>query len=451
MCGIIFTNKNIKDLSYINFYNQKRGPDKTNLINYNNYSFIHNLLHITGELTYQPFINDNIYCIFNGEIYNYDKEKYSSDGMCIIDFYKKYGDNFPSYLDGEFAICLVDFNCNKLIVSTDIFSTKPLFISIEKDNIGVSTYSSSLERLEFKDIIKIDANTTMVYELSSLKLTNKSSVYSFDLNQHKDNLDDVFTALENSILKRCDKVGKKIFLGLSSGYDSGCINCVLNKFNIPHSVYSIEGCEDIPTLKLRHEKHPFDKNYIVNTKDSFKVFSKELKENCEQYKYNFTKPGHKSWYTTTDPASSGLAQICSFAKKNNQHIYISGQGPDEIMSDYSNNGKSFFSNSTHTDFNGIFPEDLNTIFPWRNFFGNVQTDYLMKEETVSGCYGIEGRYPYLDKMLVQEFLWLKSDLKNASYKHVLAEYMKQHNYPIFYDKKYGFRANWDKETKKIFR
>ena len=31
---------------------------------------------------------------------------------------------------------------------------------------------------------------------------------------------------------------------------------------------------------------------------------------------------------------------------------------------------------------------------------------LMKEEMVAGSYGIETRYPYLDRFVIQEFLWL---------------------------------------------
>jgi hypothetical protein len=64
--------------------------------------------------------------------------------------------------------------------------------------------------------------------------------------------------------------------------------------------------------------------------------------------------------------------------------------------------------------------------------------YLAKEEYVAGSYGIETRYPYLDKHVVQEFLWLKSELKNKSYKHPLDSYLQQNNYPYERDQKRGF-------------
>ena len=46
-------------------------------------------------------------------------------------------------------------------------------------------------------------------------------------------------------------------------------------------------------------------------------------------------------------------------------------------------------------------------FPWCNFYKNAQRSFLMKEELVAGVHGIEGRYPFLDPKVVQEYLWLK--------------------------------------------
>ena len=63
MCSFIFTSKNVDDLGRINFYNKFRGPDKTNQVNINDYTFIHNLLSITGEFTNQPFVNGDIVCL----------------------------------------------------------------------------------------------------------------------------------------------------------------------------------------------------------------------------------------------------------------------------------------------------------------------------------------------------------------------------------------------------
>ena len=68
-------------------------------------------------------------------------------------------------------------------------------------------------------------------------------------------------------------------------------------------------------------------------------------------------------------------------------------------------------------------------FPMEKFFGeNTQRAYLMKEEIVTSTYGMEGRYPFLDKNLIQEFLWLHPDLKNNNYKSVIHNYLKLNNF-----------------------
>jgi hypothetical protein len=66
--------------------------------------------------------------------------------------------------------------------------------------------------------------------------------------------------------------------------------------------------------------------------------------------------------------------------------------------------------------------------------------YLTKDEYIIGCLGIEARYPFLDKQLVQEFLWLKPELKNNFYKAPLREYLIQNNFPYKENEKKGFRV-----------
>lgn len=66
----------------------------------------------------------------------------------------------------------------------------------------------------------------------------------------------------------------------------------------------------------------------------------------------------------------------------------------------------------------VFPPHL---FPWPDFFTGTMRDFLMKEELVAGRHGVESRYPFLDIAVVQEFLWLKGDVKNAEYKGTMGE------------------------------
>ena len=62
MCSILCTNKDIKDYDDVNYYLQFRGPDETSIVKdeVNNFTFLHNLLSMTGEITTQPFQDDGI-------------------------------------------------------------------------------------------------------------------------------------------------------------------------------------------------------------------------------------------------------------------------------------------------------------------------------------------------------------------------------------------------------
>jgi len=489
MCGILFTSKQINDLNNVLKYLKKRGPDHTEHKIIHNYNFIHVLLSMTGkDYTIQPFVYGNmvimynIVIMYNGEIYNYKEfGDFNSDGECIIEAYKKYGDNFVKYLDGEFALMLVDFSKDVLYYSTDIFSIKPLWFAQDGDDIGICSYASSLESLGFQNIKQIEANTTIKMKLSTREVVFKQTVYDFDLTQYKTTFDDWNKAFESAILKRTAGIKHKLFIGLSGGYDSGLISCVLNKLGIDYTAYTILGSEDLELMKKRHALLK-EGEIIDMTQEEFNIQKGMLEENSEEYLLKIEN-GEKDSYIkclmlideftqkygnlkndyidtlyarrdkylkqykyrmsdqliTRDNGSIGMSQICQLAKNKNQLIYLSGSGADEIISDYGFNGIKHYGHST---IGGYFPKDLKSIFPWKNFFGNTQRSYLMKEEIVTGTWGIEGRYPFVDKDVVQEFLWLSQDLKNRNYKSVIHNYLSTNNYPFENGIKVGFNCGF---------
>ena len=385
-------------------------------------------MSITGEFREQPFVKDDVLCIFNGEIYNYKQYgDYQSDGDCILDLYFEYGDNFTSKLDGEFAILLVDYNKKKMIVSTDVFATKPLWISFD-GGIGVASYHSALSRLGFYDIKKVKANTTEVYSLEKIKLVKRNSVFDFDLNQHIDSYDRWIESFKDSIRKRSDGVREKIFIGLSSGYDSGAIGKELYNQNVSFKCYSIIGKENENVLNQRAKI--LDNAEVIRMND---VVFDEVKSYLDRHCENYLNPD--GGRMLNDKAAAGLGYISNLASKEGYRIYLSGQGADEIISNYGFNGYKIY---PHSQFGGYFPKDLNDIFPWESFYEGTQIDYINKEECVAGTYGIETRYPFLDAKLVQEFLWLTQELKNKRYKSVIAEYLDANDFPFDENAKCGF-------------
>ena len=190
----------------------------------------------------------------------------------------------------------------------------------------------------------------------------------------------------------------------------------------------MEAEHSINELKKKKNQNVVIKEEILTYETRIKGFKKQL-----EYRKN-------GQFITDDNGSVGISTICNIAKLANNKIFISGSGADEIFSDYGYGGKKIFGHST---IGGLFPEDLKTVFPWKNFYKNTQRAYLIKDEYVTGSYGIEGRFPFLDKMVVQEFLWLSHELKNSNYKAPLHYYLKKNNYPFIEKEKIGFNCGFN--------
>jgi len=442
MCSFLYSTKSFKkNLEDINFYLKFRGPDFTSFEEINNDLFIHNLLSITGDVKKQPYVKNDIVLLYNGEIYNYkDFGDYSSDGECLIPLYQKYGREFIKYLDGEFAICLIDYKQKEIIVSSDIFKTKPIFIAFDGFDFGCSTYETPLKKIGFKNVQKLKPNTTYFINYDTKNIICTDTVYNFDLNQTKKNYIDWIIAFQESIQKRVN-LDKKFFIGLSSGYDSGIIYSELLKTNKQFFCYSLIGTENEKIIDERIKLKTDNVDFLKIEKNKIDNLLSLMRIRTHTEPFTYTVKSDSSDYNefdrllTEDSGSANLATICRKAKLNDCKVCLSGTGSDEIISDYGFNGEKKFE---HSNFGGLFPKNLNSIFPWGSFYGSTMESYLAKEEYVGGCYGIEMRYPFLDKKVVQEFLWLTHTLKNNEYKAPIDFYFKKNKFPYEKNAKRGF-------------
>jgi asparagine synthetase B (glutamine-hydrolysing) len=444
MCSFLFSTKKINDIDEANYFLKFRGPDSTNVVNVGTHTFVHNLLSITGSFTTQPLCEDGISVLFNGEIYNYNNlvAGIDNDTKCIIPLYKKYGPNFTKYLDGEFAITLVDYINNIIVITSDVFKTKPLYYAIDGNDIGSSSYRTPLEKCGFINIIKAKPNETIVISLTTGEVLERFEVFRFDLYQHKTDYYDWTMAFRESITKRArSNVREKIFIGLSSGYDSGIISAEMMLQNINFKSYTHIGREDQNVLNARKNllhKVSINEQYVTSSSE-WELAHKYIEQNTESF--NYTIHSSRSDYNEyslkliDDNGSNQFSNLCSKARRDGYKIHLSGMGGDEIFSDYGFNGQSKYQ---HSNFGGLFPTKLETIFPWASFYGSTMESYLAKEEYVGGSYGIESRYPLLDKHVVQEFLWLNASLKNNNYKNVIHDYFIKNNFPFANGQKIGF-------------
>ena len=67
-----------------------------------------------------------------------------------------------------------------MIISTDIFSTKPLWFAIDNGEFALGSYVSSLHRHGFQNAEQIPANTTRLYTISTLELIEERTVWDLE-------------------------------------------------------------------------------------------------------------------------------------------------------------------------------------------------------------------------------------------------------------------------------
>lgn len=450
MCGYIFlyTKKMIseEDLNKSNTFIKFRGPSATNKItikskNGMNVTMLHNLLDISGESVLQPISRSGVHLLFNGEIYNYlDFANVTSDTAALLHFIEK---NYAQdKLDGEFVMISYSESEDTLDILTDPFLTKPLYFGRSDDpsEFACASYPSALTALGFNHIYDAQPNSSYKISLSrkSIMISEKYPVHIFEHHQTSLNYDGWCESFIEAVRKRAMHGGHQPMVALSSGYDSGCISLAMKLLNIKFNSYTMLSGENVEIINRRREYlgSNLAKFNIANSVSKAKIKNLQIlaQNRIENLKYHHND-GVAIINMLSDPGAIGSYIIASEASLRGELVNLSGSGGDEIYSDYGYGGKK---HSIHSEFGGVFPDNFDEFFPWKKFYGDTQRSYLMKEEFVFGAFGIESRYPYLDKVVVGEFLKLHPTLKNSHYKAPLRYFMEKYGYPYELNTKRGF-------------
>ena len=444
MCGLLFwaqspSTAQIAKLALEHSPLVLRGPDSQSITITERFIFAHYLLSITGTHVQQPISRDRIHAAFNGEVYNLLdlNEPTEIEAFLNTEWTLSHIKDRVCRIDGEFAAILANECANEVVAITDLFATKPLWFGVSSANSqwGLASYPTILSALGADRIKQIPANCICFFDLETGLLKNVARHTHLSLNQHKDSFSEWHNAFEAAVLKRASSQ-HPVTVPLSSGYDSGGIAAAMISLGITGTYCSFRAEENLQILEQRHSLLKPHAKYIELTQLDVHRHSERIRRFTPDFYYS-TYLFNAEYLMSADPGAIGLSAICEDASTRESRVLLSGQGADEILSDYGLNGTKL---SQDSFLGGIFPKDLTEIYPWPNFLGGVNRCYLLKDEYVTGSHGIEGRYPFLDKSLVQEFLWLTNSLKNSAYKAPLASYLKLQDFPVEYDTKRGFNA-----------
>ena len=423
MCGIfalINSNKEF-DLIIKEFQKGKiRGPENTELLKINDTYIGFHRLAINGlnDNSNQPFHINNIYCICNGEIYNYKSLAHAyniilttdSDCEIIIQLYIKFGiEKTIKLLDGVFSFFIYDTNINTFIIGRDPYGVRPLYYFNENNTFGFASdlkvlYNlcddkSNIHNFTPSHYFYISHNNNTInfdklnyYALPDYNLTINNNNNDFnDINVVYKNIVDI---LKKSVHKRViDTCERPIACLLSGGLDSSLIAALVNEYlknkNKKLATFSIglKDSEDLKYAKIVAQHINSEHTEIILTEDEFFDSIPHVIYDIESYD------------TTTIRASVGNYLIGKYIKNNTDYkVIFNGDGADELMGGY----LYFRKCPNFSEFNIECKRLLENI----NRF-----DVLRSDKSISS-HGLEPRTPFLDKHFVDYYICINNKLKH---------------------------------------
>lgn len=346
MCGIYLYLSKLQKTVYKNFKLLKhRGPDLSSTIEFNNNNYqvflgFHRLSIVGIHDGNQPFqFKDEIYCLVNGEIYNYKQliEKYDlpvkskSDCEVVIHLYKKFGIDVINLLDGVFSIIIYDAKHKNIYFTRDPIGVRPLFYHINNDDLILSsemkTHPGVLKQVKPGIIYNMDLKSHLIIQHRYYEIPEKT------INT------DIKEILKEAVIKRLPEETDVGFL-LSGGLDSSLILSIAieyyniyNSKKLPIKCFSIGFDEKSPDIigakkvvEFLNKKYPdsiIHDIVIKKTTDGIEAIPNVI-EALESYD------------TTTIRASTPMYLLLEHIKTyyKNIKVILSGEGADELFGGY---------------------------------------------------------------------------------------------------------------------
>ena len=490
---------------------QRRGPDNQSTFRDENIYFGHTRLAIIDldQRANQPFKYEHnqrdLTVTFNGEIYNYISIreqliskgyffKTNSDTEVLCAAYLEWGITCFDYFEGMWSVVIFDNQLEQLIITRDRIGKKPMYYSLNNDNIYFSSsmWSVSLLVNEFEisaqglelyfalgftpdaftiinNILKLEPAKTIVFqkrENKYVKINERISLFANGTAQKSK-----VTALFNeSVLKRIVS-DVPIATLMSGGVDSTIVTSVTKKFHPDTKTFFVDfddkELSEFYWANYLSKRNNVDLNRIfLNSEDLFKSFLLYyevyeepfadysgipsiaiFKKVAEEFKVVLTGDGgdelfygyphyFKKW------ALHLLLKINRYIKISvvlNDNVKKIVQGTsDDFESNYLKNHAivtPFSSSYINNRFNGVVKKAnsfLKGIIQYDRDFNNLPEKYLVKVDRASMFSGVEVRSPFLDEALIEKAKKMPSWMLFTPYSSKL--YLK-----IVYFKCFGFK------------
>ena len=345
-----------------------RTKESTNLI------LSHNRLSILdmSSAAHQPMIDatDNYVITFNGEVYNYIelrneleskgiKFKSNSDTEVVLQSYINWGTNCFTRFNGMWALAILDKRKRKVIFSRDRVGIKPLYYSLQNENllfasevkffyplISLTPDNSRMfqyldkcltdhdENTFFKEVKQLKAGFYGEFDIDSKQFNtyNYWNLESIEINRDI-TFQDAVSELHNIFSSSLDlRMRSDVQVGslLSGGIDSSAIVSNLahysklgdHKFNTFSAVYHEKEFSEKSYIDLTIQKYPkLNPNFIYTDPE-------QLKESMSKLLWTLDFP----FRSLSIFAQNTLYKYID--KTKTSIVLLNGQGADEIFGGY---------------------------------------------------------------------------------------------------------------------
>jgi asparagine synthase (glutamine-hydrolysing) len=402
---------------------------------------------------HQPmcFDDDNLWIVFNGEIYNYLELKKelsfigyhfltNSDTEVILAAYKHWGKESLNRLNGMFALVLFDKKKKLLFGARDRFGVKPFYYFLNNKYFAFASEQKALLKLPFvekkinheaafdclvqgKVEMKEESLFESIYELMP------SSTFSLDLNDHKftkakyyqlhyENKWEKPDALKSKNytieVKRLLTESIKLRLRsdvqtgacLSGGIDSSSIVCIIDDLLRKNGQGQIR--QKVFTACYKNERVDESEwaGKIVDATHSqwFRDFPQieSLMKSMEDITYSQDIP---------ILGSSSISQysLMKSVKNAGVKVTLDGQGADEIFSGYNSHFIAFMMEAFK---NNSYAEILRNFKNGDDTFSNKSDLFIKPFKNSIDNFLLSGKDKKLFKRTRKEFAYINEDLWN---------------------------------------
>jgi asparagine synthase (glutamine-hydrolysing) len=362
MCGIILTTRAGKNPEILNYISH-RGIESSQ-VDLDGITLCHHRLPIQtldGDEWAQPKeLSPGVYLMFNGEIFNYDKNRYTSDTEYLCSLFSGFNGGslefftamYQSHIqgwDGFWAIVLYDSKTGNVLAFTDPLGKKSLYYNnlgeICSEIKGVrqlldeldESYISSVrkwgynkdDRTPYKDIKRILPNQFYFYNIQSPLFVQKfgpyyrtweSPIRELAGASYEDHMNWLWDKMYESVENRLVSKNYPISLLVSGGLDSSIIAAILKEMGAAVTWFSIENGE---TQFIN------DLGAHLGTQINFLDYDMDSSKNGLIYSV---------WNETPVDLGSVIPQYYLFdavKRKSGYRIVLSGDGSDELFGGYS--------------------------------------------------------------------------------------------------------------------